>query len=275
MNPVTGKTSRRPYYEHAGITIYHGDSREIAPALEPVDLVFTSPPYAEQRTYTGACKDAWASVVPVALASIPLAEDGQILVNLGLVHREGEVVEYWGELHGAMRAAGRRLFGWYVWDQCYPLPGDWHGRLAPCHEFVFHYNTTAKRPHKSERCIHAGTKHSTTGLRSSDGVLSGWSGGSKPSGETKIHGSVIRDNRATSHDIVGGHPAVFPVSLPARFLTFWGGVVLDPFMGSGTTLVAAKNANRRAIGIEIEERYCEIAAKRLSQEVMCFEEQRT
>ena len=63
-----------------------------------------------------------------------------------------------------------------------------------------------------------------------------------------------------------------PVALAHRCLAYAGGsgLVVDPFMGSGTTLLAAKNLNRDAIGVEVEEKYCEIAANRLRQEVLNF-----
>jgi site-specific DNA-methyltransferase (adenine-specific) len=64
------------------------------------------------------------------------------------------------------------------------------------------------------------------------------------------------------------HPTQKPVALMRWVLAFTTGSVLDPYMGAGSTLVAAKSLDRRAIGIEIEERYCEIAARRCSQEVL-------
>jgi DNA modification methylase len=68
-----------------------------------------------------------------------------------------------------------------------------------------------------------------------------------------------------------GHPAVMPVALAERCIrlsTWPGEVVADPFAGTGTTLVAAKRAGRRAVGIEQSKRYCEIAAGRLAQQVL-------
>ena len=64
------------------------------------------------------------------------------------------------------------------------------------------------------------------------------------------------------------HPTEKPISLMRQLVVHHTGIVIDPFMGSGTTLRAAKDLGRKAIGIEIEERYCEIAVKRLAQEVL-------
>ncbi len=259
----------KPYYEHAGITIYHGDCRDVVPMLDPVDIVFTSPPYAEQRDYTGACKDTWNDVVPRALSALRINPDGQVLVNLGLVHRDGEVIEYWNGLTSAMRDADFRLFGWYVWDKTFALPGNWSGRLAPRHEWLFHFNRNARPVIKTERCRNAGTVSASSTFRRKDGTTAPMTRSKEgtPVADMKVSESIVSCPPSQSFEDIG-HPATFPIGLASRALSWWNGSVLDPFMGSGTTLRAAKDLGRRAIGIEIEERYCEIAAKRLAQEVL-------
>lgn len=259
----------KPYYEQSGITIYHGDCREVVANIPCVDLVVTSPPYGNQRDYEGTADD-WNDIVPPALAGVPSHENTQIVVNLGLIHRDGEVVEYWNALTSTMRFAGWRLFGWYVWDQGSGLPGDWCGRFAPSHEFVFHFNKKSCQLEKPVPCVSYGRRITGTGLRGSDGTTSDrMTGDGDPVNKTKIPDSVIRVTREMRRCV--DHPAVYPVRFAAELITaFPGGIVLDPFMGSGTTLRAAKDLGRRAIGIEVVERYCEIAARRLEQGVLNF-----
>lgn len=258
----------KPYYEHAGVTIYHADCRDVLPKLDPVDLVFTSPPYWNQRMYECGKQD-WAEVVPKAIVSTPAHQKTQILVNLGLIHQEGEVFCYWDLLKNAMRDSGYRLYGWYIWHQGSGLPGGWHGRLAPSHEFIFHYN-------KSSIQINKWVK--TKGIKKPPGsILRGKNDKKhtkfsldKIGQEFKIPDSVINiERRCPGTGIGKDHPAIFPIGLPKYIIkTFPCDIVLDPFMGSGTTLLAAKDLGKRAIGIEINEKYCEIAAKRLSQDVL-------
>lgn len=92
-----------------------------------------------------------------------------------------------------------------------------------------------------------------------------------PRNSTKV---IVREyNGLLGKERIREHPTQKPLNLMTRIIEIYSEVnqiILDPFMGSGTTLVAAKQLGRQGIGIEIEEKYCEIAVKRLSQEVLPF-----
>ena len=196
----------KPYYEEAGITIYHGDCRKVLPTLPKVDLVLTDPPY-------GMHKAAWdAEIVPVE-SWLPLARE------------LGPVVLFCG------------VKGMYD----YPRP-DWvMGWMRP-------------------------------GSIQRNGALRGFNNWEPmlTYGLQALENDVVVIPNFPDVDSVD-HPTPKPLKLILRLLVRLSGeTILDPFMGSGTTLVAAKQLGRRAIGIEMEERYCEIAAKRLAQSVLDF-----
>jgi hypothetical protein len=127
-------------------------------AGERAALLFTSPPYANQRDYTAGGIADWDALMQGVFTAAfrALREDGQILVNLGLVHRNGEWQPYWEAWIAWMRAQGWRRFGWYVWDQVVTLPGDWSGRLAPRHEFIFHFNRSPDEKAQQDRTVSVG-----------------------------------------------------------------------------------------------------------------------
>ncbi|WP_375568430.1 ParB N-terminal domain-containing protein [Seohaeicola saemankumensis] len=140
---------------------------------EQASLMFTSPPYAQQRDY-GAAKEKvgdWDALMQGVFSAAPITADAQLLVNLGLVHRDGEWLPYWEHWVDWMRAQGWRRFGWYVWDQGPGLPGDWNGRLAPSHEFIFHFNRQPRKPNKTVESKHAGETLGGGGLRGADGTV--------------------------------------------------------------------------------------------------------
>jgi len=237
-------------------------------------LCFTSPPYGNQRDYTGDIGN-WDALMRGVFAALPMSADGQILVNLGLIHRDNEVVPYWDGWLQWIQTSGWRRFGWYVWDQGPGMPGDWNGRLAPSFEFVFHFNRTARRPNKIVPCTHAGQDShlradgSSTAMRRKDGEVGGWSHAGKPTQDTRIPDSVIRimRHKGPIGDSID-HPAVFPVALPEHIMLAYsdaGDIVFEPFNGSGTSLIAAERTGRQCRAVEIAPEYVDVAIRRFMQ----------
>jgi site-specific DNA-methyltransferase (adenine-specific) len=212
-------TPLKPYYQHAGITIYHGDCREILPSLPKCDLLLTDPPYGIGLEY-GVFDDTAENVRALVIELMPLARAHSKRVLLTCATRqicfypEPDWILCW------LNRAGSYCNPWGF----------------TCWQPILCYGPD---PYLAKQL------------------------GSRP--------DVIEHSERAEKN---GHPCPKPLGfwkkLIARGSVDESDLVIDTCMGSGTTLRAAKDLGRKAIGIEIEERYCEIAAKRLSQEVFDF-----
>lgn len=219
----------QPYYEESGITIYHGDCRDVLPQLPRVAAIVTDPPYAIPTVV------AQGREVTRNLGDLSIVEAGLGLFLSAAVSRlreDGRVFVFCdGTFYPVLF---RLLYGSFstallVWDK---------GQIGMGREF--------RKSH--ELIVH--------GWRSETPVFSDGVG----------RADVIRCPPVKHEQ--RHHPAEKPEALLRSLLVVAGDTVLDPFMGCGSTLRAAKDMGKRAIGIEIEERYCEIAAKRLAQGVL-------
>jgi DNA modification methylase len=232
-------------------------------------LLFTSPPYGNQRDYTTGGVGDWNALMRGVFAQLPVGDRAQVLVNLGLIHRENEWQPYWQAWLDWMRDQGWRRFGLYVWDQGPGLPGDWNGRLAPAFELVFHFNRQARRPNKIVPCKWAGHVNDTHGgIRHRDGHVGEWTHAGRGVQDNRIPDNVIRVTRHKARGIETEHPAVFPVALPEFVMRAYsndGDVIYEPFAGSGTSVVAGERTGRRVRAIELAPQYVDVAILRWQQ----------
>jgi site-specific DNA-methyltransferase (adenine-specific) len=223
-----------PYYEHAGITIYHGDCREILPGLPKCDLLLTDPPYGVNLGSHLGAKDGRTSHVLVKGCYHSYDDTFE---NLRGVVVPAVQLALSITIRGIVFCAGQHI-------NEFPKPNVVGGIYFP-----------------------AAQGRNAWGFASiATALMYG------PGCRVEL-GSKATVFPSTAASEKNGHPCPKPINAMKFFVSLGSeeaNTVLDPFMGSGTTLVAAKNLGRKAIGIEIEERYCEIAAKRLSQEVFEF-----
>lgn len=222
----------KPYYQDGRVTIYHGDCRDIIPSLADIDLVLTDPPYGVE----------WCS------NRRGVATKHKIIANDDDLHWIGEVYE---GLYAAMKP-NSICFTFYGWPDADLFVGEWKrvGFQLKSHIVWVKSNW--------------GLGWFTRGQHEVAYLL--------VKGKPKKPFSAISDvilASATGNDL---HSTQKPEKLCREICNCYsnvGNLVLDPFMGSATTLLAADRLGRQAIGIEIDEKYCEIAARRF-EEVSLF-----
>lgn len=222
----------KPYYNHDGVTIYHGDCLEVLPDISEVGAIITDPPYAVP-TVIAQTREVFRNTGDLSIAEtayrVHAKEWGRLLGGDGRLFCFCDGASY----PSLYRAAYSRFnLALLVWNK---------GRIGMGREF----------------------------RKSHELILHGWLSSTPIFGDGTGRSDILEADPVRSD--VRLHPAEKPAELLRQLLPLCAGVILDPFMGSGTTVRAAKDLGRKAIGIEIEEKYCEIAAKRLSQEVLCFE----
>lgn len=239
---------------------------------EKAQMLFTSPPYAAQRDYEIGDFDWDALMLGMStLALGAVNETGAILVNLGLVHREKRVIRYWDDWLAWMDKTDWPLFDWYVWDKINGLMGDWRGRLAPAHEWIFHFANKPREANKTEQTKYAENgithyKKDKVGLREKNGSLKGFTQAGMEVSQFKIADSVIRCQPARGG--VEGHPAPFSIEFAESLIgafTHQNEQCYEPFNGSGTTLIACERLHRKCRAVEISPAYCAVAIERWQQ----------
>jgi site-specific DNA-methyltransferase (adenine-specific) len=230
----------RPYYEHAGITIYHGDCRDLPPTLE-ADALITDPVWPD-------CEHVFPGIDAKALlaSALDVANVRRVVVQIGC----GSDVRFLGAV------PDRFPFFRTCWLE-YACP-SYSGRLLNTGDvgYVFGEPPIAKKG-----AMVLPGKTTATRTTSAD-----WA--------RIAQRKAIRNGkeRGRSEFSLSEHPTPRRLEHVQWLVKWFGGdSVVDPFVGSGTTLIAAKRCGIRAIGIDITERFCEMAANRLSQEVMQFE----
>lgn len=276
-NPETQTTAQMSSAQFWHNKILMGDSLDVLRQMpeKTVDLIITSPPYADSRknTYGGSAPDKyvnWFLPISAELQRV-LKPEGTFILNIKEKVVDGERHTYVIELILEMRKQGWLWTEEYMWHKKNSTPGKWPNRFRDAWERCLQFNKQKKfNMYQEEVMVPMGdwaksrlkNLSETDKRRDNSRVGSGfgknvskWIDREMAYPDNVLHLATECSNKS--------HSATFPIELPTWFIKLFskeGDLVLDPFLGSGTTAQAAKQLRRDYIGIEIKEEYYQIAA---------------
>lgn len=261
-------------------TVYLEDSLKTMKNMADgsIDMVITSPPYADARkkTYGGVRVDEYVDWFLDYSAEIYriLKDDGSFILNIKEKVVDGERHTYVMELVIAMRQQGWKFTEEYMWHKTTTTPGKWPNRFRDLWEHCFHFTKSKKfvmnqddvkvpigewskkrLKDLSEKDIQRNTSDTGSGYGRN---VSNWVGKDMVYPGNVLHGASETGNT--------GHSAAFPIWLPEWFIKLFsnsGETIYDPFMGSGSTAIAALNLDRDVIGSELLEKYVTLSCERV------------
>lgn len=263
-------------------TLHIGDALDSLKKMEDgsVDFIITSPPYADARksTYGGVKADdyvEWFMPYSQELMRV-LKDDGSFILNIKEKVVDGERHSYVMELVLAMRRQGWKFTEEYMWHKTTTTPGKWPNRFRDLWEHCFHFTKNKKfvmnqddvkvpigdwsKKRLSNLSENDKKRHSSDTGSGYGRSIENWVGK-----EFVYPGNVLHGASETGNT---GHSAAYPIWLPEWFIKLFsneGDVVLDPFMGSGTTAIAALNLKREAVGFELLDNYAATSIERVKK----------
>lgn len=269
--------------------ILSGDCKEILKKFDDnsIDLIVTSPPYADRRknTYGGIKPEMYVEwFLPISNELLRLLKPtGTFILNIKEKAEDGERHTYVIELILALRKQGWLWTEEFIWHKKNCYPGKWPNRFRDAWERCIQFNKTRNfNMYQEEVMLPIGdwTNGRLKNLSETDKIrdnsksgsgfgknISNWLKRDKVYPTNVLHFATVCNNK--------NHSAVFPEGLPEWFIKLFtkeSDTVLDPFMGSGTTLKVAKRMKRNSIGIDIQSEYVTMVKKEIQEtELILFE----
>lgn len=245
-----------------------GDSTKVKDVEKLMDgkkaeLLFTSPPYSDMREYEGGKDLSVGNLIKFIPTYRPFCE--YQVINLGIQRKEQEIVEYWNDYIKLAKDSGYKFLAWNVWNKTTVSIGQQKAFIPIYHEWIFVFGNGFKEINRTEQRKTPIRKENGTTRRQADGSVKFSSIGKQEN--LKSIDSVFTSNSELG-EIRKDHPATFPVELPAKYIkaiTDFEDNVIDPFLGSGSTLIACEQTNRTCYGMELDPRYTDVIRKRYAK----------